>query len=176
LLAEDDSVLNDADALGHQVDVLPAQTRELVAPIEADTPGTLAAKDIYDTQNALPPRFQPRAQRCANLTTYNTVRQLETTNGAKVFPELNTNPPMLLGRAANELSNMSAADYVAVYGDFVAGMVIVDRFPSQVELIPNLFGSNRRPTGQRGAYLWALTGSDVVVPQAFRLLSLGEAS
>jgi hypothetical protein len=25
---------------------------------------------------------------------------------------------------------------------------------SQVELIPNLFGSNRRPTGQRGAFLF----------------------
>ena len=62
-------------------------------------------------------------------------------------------------------------NYILVYGPFMDGFVIVDRFPSQVELIPNLFGSNRRPTGQRGAFLWARAGSDAVVPQAFRLLN-----
>lgn len=31
---------------------------------------------------------------------------------------------------------------------------------------------NRRPTGQRGALLWFRTGSDVVIPNAFRLLSI----
>lgn len=41
-----------------------------------------------------------------------------------------------------------------------------------LELVPHLFGSNRRPTGQRGALLWFRTGSNVVVPQAFRLRSL----
>src|SRR6185312_15955569 len=35
---------------------------------------------------------------------------------------------------------------------------------STLELVPHLVGSNRRPTGQRGALLW--------VPQAFRLLNL----
>ena len=33
-------------------------------------------------------------------------------------------------------------------------------------------GANRRPTGQRGALLWFRTGSNVVVPQAFRLLNV----
>jgi hypothetical protein len=42
--------------------------------------------------------------------------------------------------------------------------VIVDRLGSTLELVPHLVGSNRRPTGQRGALLW--------VPQAFRLLNL----
>jgi predicted phage gp36 major capsid-like protein len=39
-------------------------------------------------------------------------------------------------------------------------------------VVPHLFGANRRPTGQRGALLWFRTGSNVVVPQAFRLLSV----
>lgn len=41
-----------------------------------------------------------------------------------------------------------------------------------IELVPHLFGSSRRPTGQRGALLWFRTGSDVVIPNAFRLLSI----
>ena len=65
---------------------------------------------------------------------------------------------MLLGRAMNELSNMDGTinatatenNYVLLYGDFAAGMVIVDRIGSTLELVPYLFGSNRRPTGQRG--------------------------
>jgi len=61
------------------------------------------------------------------------------------------------------------ANNIVVYGDF-AQFVIVDRWPSSLELIPHLFGSNRRPTGQRGAFLHARVGSDVAVPNAFRML------
>ena len=49
-------------------------------------------------------------------------------------------------------------------------MVLVDRIGSTLEIVSHLVGSNRRPTGQRGALLWFRTGSNVVVPQAFRLL------
>jgi predicted phage gp36 major capsid-like protein len=51
-------------------------------------------------------------------------------------------------------------------------MVIVDRISSTLDLVPHLFGSNRRPMGQRGALLWFRTGSDMVIPNAFRLLSI----
>jgi predicted phage gp36 major capsid-like protein len=63
-------------------------------------------------------------------------------------------------------------NYILVYGDFAAGMVVVDHLGSTLEIVPHLFGATRRPTGQRGALLWFRTGSDVVVPQAFRLLSI----
>lgn len=139
----------------------------------------LAAADIYKLQNALPPRFQPRAAWNANLAVLNTIRQFETTNGAKMFPELQANPPMLLGRNVFENSNMdgtidasaTANNYVALYGDF-SQFVIVNRIGSTLELVPHLFGANHRPTGQRGALLWFRTGSDVVVPNAFRLLNV----
>jgi predicted phage gp36 major capsid-like protein len=49
--------------------------------------------------------------------------------------------------------------------------VIVDRVGTTLEVIPNLVGTNRRPTGQRGALLWFRTGSDSVVDNAFRLLN-----
>lgn len=67
--------------------------------------------------------------------------------------------------------NAGQETYVLVYGDFQQ-FTIADRWPSQVELIPNLFGANRRPTGQRGAFLWARTGSDVLVENAFRVLDV----
>jgi hypothetical protein len=50
--------------------------------------------------------------------------------------------------------------------------VVVDRIGGTLELVSHLVGSNRRPTGQRGALLWFRTGSNVVVPNAFRLLSI----
>jgi HK97 family phage major capsid protein len=104
------------------------------------------------------------------LAILNTIRQFETTNGALKFPELAANSPMLLGRNVYENSNMdgtinaaaTANNYVLVYGDF-RQFVIVNRVGSTLELVPHLFGPNRRPTGQRGALLWFRTGSDVVV-------------
>ncbi|VFB01489.1 phage major capsid protein [Nocardia cyriacigeorgica] len=139
----------------------------------------LTAADIYALQNALPPRFQANAQWTANLSTINGIRQFETTNGALKFPEAHSNPPLLLGRALNENSNMqgtintaaTADNHVLLYGDYKQ-FVIVDRVGATVEIAQHLFGPNRRPTGQRGMILWLRTGSDVVAPEAFRLLNV----
>jgi HK97 family phage major capsid protein len=136
----------------------------------------LASSDIYALQAAGAPRFAANSQWAASLPVWNMLRQFETTAGALKFPSLQNDPPTLLGSAANVCSNMDntitggAENYVAVFGDF-EHFVIVDRWPSQLELITNLFGANRRPTGQRGAFLWARTGSDVLVPNAFRILN-----
>jgi HK97 family phage major capsid protein len=121
--------------------------------IPAATPETLTASDVFNVQNAMPPRFQPRPVWHGNLSILNSIRALETTNGAIRFPKLQSNPPMLLSRSVYENSNMDGSlnpaatenNYVLLYGDFAAGMVIVDRFGSTLELVPQLFGSNRRP-------------------------------
>lgn len=148
---------------------------------EINTSGTEAvvSADAYTLQNALPPRFQPRAQWAANLSIINTFAQFETTAGALKFPGLQENPPTLLRKPLYELSNMdgtinaaaTANNYVLLYGDFQQ-FVIVDRIGTFVEPIQNLFGANNRPTGQRGLFMWFRTGSDVVVPNAFRLLDV----
>ncbi|GAA4518383.1 phage major capsid protein [Actinoallomurus oryzae] len=143
------------------------------------TAEAFAAADVYKVQNALGPRFQARAQWAANLAIINQAAQFETTNGSKMFPELGNNPPVLLRKPMNELSNMDGAidpaatadNFVLLYGDFQQ-FVIVDRIGTQLELIPNVMGANRRPTGQRGALLWFRTGSDVVIPNAFRTLNV----
>lgn len=140
------------------------------------TADVLVAADVVKLQNALPPRFQANARWLANLATINTVGGLENTNGSIRFPEVGSG--QLLRKPLEEASYLETAgataaagnDNVMLYGDF-SQFVIVDRIGTTIELIPNLVGANRRPTGQRGALLWFRTGSDVVVDNAFRLLT-----
>lgn len=149
---------------------------------EIDGGGTEAiiAADAYTLQNALPARFSANATWQSHIATANTFRQFETTNGALAFPELRDTTPRLIGKRWFENSNMdstiddtaTANNYVLIYGDVRAGFFIVDRIGTTLELIPNLVGSNQRPTGQRGALLWFRTGSKVVVPQALRILDI----
>jgi HK97 family phage major capsid protein len=114
-----------------------------------------------------------------NLAIINTLRQFETGSGALKFPALHDNPPMLLGRPVHEQSNMdgtfnpaaTASNYLIGYGDW-AQFLIVDRIGATLERVDHLVGANRRPIGQRGALLWWRTGSDVLMPQAFRLLDV----
>ncbi len=61
-------------------------------------------------------------------------------------------------------------DHILVYGSFDQ-FVIADRSPSTLEVVPNLFGAARRPTGRRGFLLHAPVGLNVIVDNAFRLLS-----
>ncbi|MEU7170901.1 phage major capsid protein [Micromonospora tulbaghiae] len=147
---------------------------------EINTTGTEAinAADPYTLQNALPPRFQARAQWCANLGIINGYAQMETANGALKFPGLHETPPTLLRKPMNELSNMdgsinpaaTASNFVLLYGDF-QNFVIVDRVGTTLEILP-AYGANGRPTGQRHAFLYFRTGSDVVVDNAFRMLDV----
>ena len=141
--------------------------------VNAGTSGTLAASDVYALQSSLGPRFQGNARWVGNLAVLNALRQMETSNGALKFPSLQSDPPNLLGRPAHELSNMdgtvAAGNNLLVYGDF-SQYVITQRVGSSLELIPHLFGANRRPTGQRGAWLWARYGADSINDAAFRML------
>ena len=57
-------------------------------------------------------------------------------------------------------------------GAVPAGGVIADRIGATLKIVQHIVGASRRPTGQRGALLWFRTGSDVVTPNAFRLLNV----
>jgi HK97 family phage major capsid protein len=72
----------------------------------AATAETLTASDVFNVQNALPPRFQPRPVWNGNLSILNSISALETTNGAIRIPKLQSNPPMLLPRSVYENSNI----------------------------------------------------------------------
>ncbi|WP_155945195.1 phage major capsid protein [Mycobacterium marinum] len=138
----------------------------------------VVAADPYALQSALPPRFQANSAFAANLTTINVLRQAETTNGALKFPSLQDNPPMLCGKRMWEVSNMAspnaavtATTYPLVLGDW-SRFIITDRVGATVELVPHVFGPNRRPTGERGFFAWFRTGSDVLTNEAFQALSV----
>ena len=85
-----------------------------------------------------------------------------------------TTPPTVLGWPIYENGSMdgtltgSAADYTVASGDF-AQYCIVDRVGTSIEVVQNVFGTNHRPTGQRGFYMHFRVGADCLIPDAFRL-------
>lgn len=153
---------------------LAAVAGSKVATATADT---IVADDFVKLQNALPPRFQAGARWTMNLSTINEVAGFETTNGALRFPEMAQN--MLLRKPFHELSLLDSAgdtatagnDNVAVYGSFDE-FLIVDRIGTTIEPIMHLFDPDTgAPTAQRGALMWFRTGSNVLVANAFRMLT-----
>ena len=153
---------------------LMATAGSIITPTTAET---FAAADPVKVQNALPVRFQRNASWLAALATINTMAGWEGSSGLR-FPEIANG--QLLRRPLDELSVMdssfdaavTAANPLLVYGDLKAGFLIVDRIGATFEIVQHVLGSNRRPTGQRGAWLWQRTGSDAVVPNAFRVLNV----
>ena len=147
--------------------------------VTGDGSEAIGDNDPYKLQNALPPRFQPNSRFVAALPTINTFRKSETTNGALKYPSLQNDPPTLLGRPIHEVSNMDStlnaaateANYVLAVGDWSQYLVAV-KLGTKVELVPHLFGSSRRPTGQRGFYAHFRIGADSLVDNAFRLLNV----
>lgn len=132
--------------------------------------------DLYALLESLPPRFRSRSSWFAELSFYNTARQLSSnSDGSALWERLGAGTPsQLIGRPVAEGSEMpsfatTTAAPLAVLGDF-SKFLIVDRVGMQVELVPHLFGANRRPTGMRGIYVWWRNGSKVLVPNAFRRL------
>jgi HK97 family phage major capsid protein len=135
----------------------------------------LAQADLYANQAALPARWRPNAKWMMNLTTLNGYRQLPQATGLNYSVIDDSGAlPKALGWAVHENSSMDAtlsggaADYLVLSGDFQQ-FAIVDRIGTTIEVVPHLFGANQRPTGQRGFYLHWRAGSDVLIPDAFRL-------
>lgn len=154
-------------------------TSSAVAPATAET---FAIADVYAVESALKASARANASWVANKTWYNKIRQFDTAGGAGLWERIGAGQPgQLLGYNAYESSDMdsvlpdaSATDtnYAMVLGDFANGYVIVDRVGMNVELVPHLFGSNRRPTGQRGFLAWFRVGAKVVSTSDFAMLSI----
>lgn len=142
--------------------------------VNATAAGAFDLEDLYRLSSSLPPRYRPRAAFMGNLDIYNKVRQFDTAGGAALWETLaNDVPGRLLGKPAYENSAMSSVTTVGAlflaYGDF-SRYVIVDRIGLEIELIPHLFSTNHRPTGQRGLYAFWRNGAKVVDANAFRVL------
>lgn len=155
------------------------------------TAGTAAfvVGDVYKLENALGPRFRPRASFLANRATYNAIRQFDTAGGASLFVNnltlgLDNQVPTpgaigtrLLGYPAHEDSFMSTTyattgQLSMVLGDF-SQFVIIDGVGMTVEPVPILFHTdNNLPSGQRGIFCRWRTGSTVAAPLAFKILKV----
>lgn len=132
------------------------------------------ASDLYAVDNALPPRFQPRASWLGRKNSYNLVRALDT-NGTLYVRLTEGRPSQLLGYPSYEASAMptrtTAGNRYLILGDFNQ-FLIVDKAGMDVELIPHLFDvTNNMPTGQRGLYAIWRNNAAILVPNAFRGLT-----
>ena len=145
--------------------------------------GTFVASDLYALEGALPSRHRSRAELMANRAVYSKVRQMGGSAGGEnmwltIAQSVGDNAGRIsntvLGYPAFENSLMSSAittgNAIAVLGDFANGYVIYDRIGTQVEVVQHLVGTNHRPTGQRGLYIYYRNGAGVVNANAFRKL------
>jgi HK97 family phage major capsid protein len=138
--------------------------------------GTWAVSDLYAVQNSLSPRWQPDAVWLLSLPVFNTTKRL-VASASTVEPQIvSPDGQLLLNKKWWELSTMATSvatgNRIAVYGDIDSAFRIIDRIGMQVELVPHLFGTNRRPTGQRGLYAFWRTTSIVMVNDAARVVQV----
>lgn len=143
--------------------------------------------DVYSLELALAPRWRRNGRFMANKATYQAVRQFAAADGHDLWERIgNGMPSRLLGYEALENSYMddSVADIddavtavhkLMVFGDFQQ-FLIVDRVGMDVEFVPHIFGSNGRPTGQRGIYAIWRNNAAVLVPTAFQVLTVTTAA
>ena len=152
-----------------------------VAPGTAET---FAAADLYAVDSELPARYRSGASWLGHRSTYNAVRQFDSSGGSQMWERVGADQPaQLLGRPALEAEDMESLDATAtatgrilVYGDF-SNYVIADRIGMTVEFIPHLFHtSNNLPKGQRGWFAHYRTGADSVNDGAFRMLAIPTAA
>ncbi|MEQ9093552.1 MAG: phage major capsid protein [Miltoncostaeaceae bacterium] len=139
------------------------------------TPGLIAADDVYLVQESLPARWSGRAVWMSGLPIANTIHRFSGPGGDEP-PLFDEARGRLLGKPWWEASNMAGDhedDGLLLYGDIGAAFQIVDRIGMSIELVPHLFGADRRPTGERGLVACWRTTSIVVVPEAVRLLVAG---
>lgn len=139
----------------------------------------LAAGDIYLLENAMAPRFISNSRIVASKTIFNKLRvafqALASSAGDPFARPSGAMGATFNGYPMHELSTMATtvgtADLVMLQGDF-SQFLIVDRVGMGIELVPQLLGSNRRPTGERGVFALWFNNSKILVDNAFRLLQI----
>jgi len=143
-----------------------------------DTVTFNAATTVFAAENAMAPRFTPRAQWLARKNFYNQMRALDT-NGTLYARLTEGRPPELIGYPAREATAMPQrftsstvfGGRYAILGDF-SQFLIVDKAGMDIEIIPHLFGAaqGNLPTGQRAIFALWRNNSKVLVDNAFRVL------
>jgi HK97 family phage major capsid protein len=162
------------------ITAVAADAGSIIAPTTAES---FQLADLYKVAQPLPARHQLNASWMINPQLTWTVRQWLTGEDSPnaAWTDLGDGtPPRLLGHRYLECTEMdsvwdaavtAAHNYVLLYGDLKKYQV-VDRVGTTVELVPHIFGDNRRPTAQRGLFMWWRVGGDCLDTNAFRLLDI----
>ena len=138
---------------------------------------TFAIADVYGADTSLPARYRQNAGWLMHRFTANSIKQFDTAGGAGLWTRIGDgDTPALLSKPVFEAESMDAAitgsaeNDLAIYGDRDA-FVVADRLGMVVEPIQHLFhtGSNR-PSGERGFYAYARSGSNIVNVGGLRVL------
>ena len=135
----------------------------------------VAVGDVYKLGEALPPRYRPRARYMGSDVIFDKVRQL-TGPGSDEMPVWNDIGPTILRKPAHENSAMATTvthdDLILTVGDF-SRYLVIDRLPGMlISVIPHLFGTAHRPTGQSGLWSFWRSGAVVLDVNAFRTLKV----
>jgi HK97 family phage major capsid protein len=148
--------------------------------VASATADAYAIGDVYALKRALPARWRAAAAWLANEDVYDLTRQFATGTGPQsaFWADLGGDTPArLLGKPVYESSEMdgtlnaTATNIIVAYGA-LEQYYVVDRVGTTIELVSHLFGAGRRPTGERGFFMWFRTGGDLVVPDAVRVLDV----
>lgn len=133
--------------------------------------------DLYNVWAALPQKYRRRASWMGSVDTNNKIRQFGTANNfhgstvdlTEAMAGVLMNRPYLENDYVADFTAGTGSDDFLVVGDF-SNYVVARRTGMSVELVPHLFGTNRRPTGQRGWFAYARIGGNSVNDLGFRLL------
>lgn len=154
-----------------------AVTTSRIAPTTGGTFTASSSADVYKVEYSVPARWRPKASWISNYATYGIIRQMSPAAAGSAFWVTMGGglPNVLLGHdnyeATSVVSTVTTGSNILVCGDF-SQYYIYDRIGMSVEYVPQVFGANGRPTGQRGWIAWWRVGGDVVAPDAFRVLKL----
>jgi HK97 family phage major capsid protein len=146
--------------------------------VETKTKEVIAPADVYALQEALAPRWQPRATFLGANAVGNAIHRMVANADAVNAPLMSDDRQSILGKPYHEVSTMSAKittkkEKPLVYGDIGSAFRIVDRLGLTVEQIP-LVMKEGVPTGQRALYAYFRVGSEVVIPEAVQVLMVKE--
>lgn len=162
------------DGSNQPVGVLTALVANTNVYVTPTTDGSFGFEDVHLMWAAIPDRARANAHWLGNPQTFSYLATYGDSFGSRTA-SMDGTPRELRGRPILESSQMplfsgtTGDASILIVGDF-GKYVVANRAGMAVEVVPHLFGSNRRPTGQRGLYAYARVGADVVDDLAFRLL------